>query len=180
MPKWSSGHRPTFEDPSAKIDPYTTRKDTLTIPAGGYAIIQFLSDNPGYWFMHCHVVTHQTEGMAIIINEAPGHQKPGPETMPISGNFSWTLENFYDSITTTTRVFITSNGTDLQQKSPTSTNNDIPNSNRLPIISNLQHKPPITTYSDVHIHKLENSTRIHDANQCTDAGNPSAKQCHAY
>ena len=140
IPKWSKGHRPTFADPSAKIDPYTTRKDTLTIPAGGYAMIQFLSNNPGYWFMHCHVATHQTEGMAVIINEAPDNQKPGPIAMPISGSFTWTLKDFYQATSNTTRV---------------------------PITSNPQHKPPVpirNANSDIHTHKLQ-ATSAHNADR---------------
>jgi len=41
-----------------KIDAHTLRKDTVIIPVGGYVVIQFISNNPGYWFMHCHVETY--------------------------------------------------------------------------------------------------------------------------
>ena len=68
------------------------------IPAGGYIVIQFLADNPGYWFMHCHVGTHLREGMAVIINETHGSQTPPPNGMRTCGNFTWELEDFYDKI----------------------------------------------------------------------------------
>ena len=68
------------------------------IPAGGYVVIQFLADNPGYWFMHCHVDTHLREGMAVIINETHGSQTPPPDGMRTCGNFTWELEDFYDKI----------------------------------------------------------------------------------
>ena len=29
------------------------RKDTVIVPAGGYVVIAFVGDNPGYWFLHC-------------------------------------------------------------------------------------------------------------------------------
>ena len=97
-PEWRPGMRPMFGNPSSKIDPYTVRKDTVTIPTGGYVVIQFLADNPGYWFMHCHVETHTTQGMGVVINEAFGQQTPPPPGMRSCGNFSWTLEQFYDKI----------------------------------------------------------------------------------
>ena len=56
------------------IDSHTIRKDTVMFPAGGYVVINFLSDNPGYWFLHCHIEVHQLEVMAIIVNEAPHEQ----------------------------------------------------------------------------------------------------------
>ena len=95
-PEWNQGREPSFGDPTAKINPYTVRKDTVVIPVGGYVVIQFLADNPGYWFMHCHVETHLREGMAVIINETHGSQTPPPDGMRTCGNFTWELEDFYD------------------------------------------------------------------------------------
>ena len=89
---------PSYGDPSQKIDPYTVRKDTVTVPGGGYAVIQFLADNPGYWIMHCHVETHTLEGMGVVINEAFGQQTPPPNGMRACGNFSWELEEFYEKM----------------------------------------------------------------------------------
>ena len=89
---------PVFGNPSSKIDPYTIRKDTVTIPGGGYVVIQFLADNPGHWFMHCHMETHTMQGMGVIINEAFGQQTPPPPGMRTCGNFSWDLEQFYNKI----------------------------------------------------------------------------------
>ena len=40
------------------------------IPAERYAVINFISDNPSHWFLHCHIEVHQLEGMALIVNEA--------------------------------------------------------------------------------------------------------------
>ena len=97
-PEWNQGQEPSFGDPTAKINPYTVRKDTVMIPAGGYVVIQFLADNPGYWFMHCHVETHLREGMAVIINETHGSQTSPPDGMRTCGNFTWELEDYYDKI----------------------------------------------------------------------------------
>jgi len=45
------------------------RKDTVIVPFGGYVVIRFISDNPGLWFLHCHIEPHQLEGMAAVISE---------------------------------------------------------------------------------------------------------------
>jgi len=45
------------------------RKDTVIVPYGGYTVIRFIVDNPGWWFFHCHIEVHQLEGMAAVISE---------------------------------------------------------------------------------------------------------------
>jgi len=45
------------------------RKDTVIVPYGGYTVIRFIVDNPGWWFLHCHIEIHQLEGMAAVIKE---------------------------------------------------------------------------------------------------------------
>ena len=97
-PEWNRGREPSFGPATERINPYTVRKDTVTVPAGGYVVIQFLSDNPGYWIMHCHVETHTIEGMAVVINEARDRQTPPPDRMRRCGNFTWELADFYDRI----------------------------------------------------------------------------------
>lgn len=73
---WVNGNGPTFS-----INNKTVRKDTVIVPAGGYVIISFISDNPGYWFLHCHIEVHQLEGMAVIINEAENMQEDAPASI---------------------------------------------------------------------------------------------------
>jgi len=48
-----------------------SRKDTVIVPYGGYVVIRFVVDNPGWWFFHCHIEYHQLEGMAAVISELP-------------------------------------------------------------------------------------------------------------
>ena len=38
------------------------QKDVITVPGGGYAVIRFVADNPGLWFLHCHQVPHVNNG----------------------------------------------------------------------------------------------------------------------
>ena len=80
--------------PNITIDKYTVLKDTVIVPSGGYVVIQFVSDNPGNWLLHCHVEPHLLMGMAAIINEAPDDQNPPPEGLATCGNFEWSVEDF--------------------------------------------------------------------------------------
>jgi hypothetical protein len=50
------------------------QKDTVIVPARGYVVVAFLANNPGYWFLHCHVECHLLEGMAVLIKEYPHTQ----------------------------------------------------------------------------------------------------------
>ena len=103
-PKWKKGHRPFYGNPHSKINPYTVRKDTVAVPAGGYVVIQFVTDNPGYWFMHCHIEGHTLVSMAVIINEVLDRQPPPPAGMQKCGNFSWSLEDFYNITSTASKA----------------------------------------------------------------------------
>lgn len=42
-------------------------KDTVTISRGGYTIIRFIANNPGFWLLHCHIDSHSDPGMTILI-----------------------------------------------------------------------------------------------------------------
>lgn len=39
-----------------------TKRDTITIPVGGYITIRFRAVNPGWWFAHCHLELHLMGG----------------------------------------------------------------------------------------------------------------------
>ncbi|XP_059153453.1 uncharacterized protein LOC131939263 [Physella acuta] len=49
---------------------YPPIKDTIIVPSGGYAVIRIRADNPGVWFMHCHIELHHVNGMALMFNES--------------------------------------------------------------------------------------------------------------
>ena len=76
------------------INHRTIRKDTVMVPAGGYVVINFLSDNPGQWFLHCHKELHQLEGMALIVNEALEEQRKPPDGLNKCGD----VDLSYDEI----------------------------------------------------------------------------------
>ena len=63
---WANGERPEDLILQSKS---LVKKDTVIVPFGGYTVIRFLTDNPGWWLLHCHIEIHQLEGMAVVIQE---------------------------------------------------------------------------------------------------------------
>ncbi|KAI0474966.1 putative multicopper oxidase [Xylariaceae sp. FL0804] len=45
------------------------RRDVAMLPANGYLVIGFVTDNPGTWLMHCHIGWHASQGLALQIVE---------------------------------------------------------------------------------------------------------------
>ncbi|PHH91964.1 hypothetical protein CDD83_9603 [Cordyceps sp. RAO-2017] len=41
------------------------RRDTAILPALGYLVIAFETDNPGAWLMHCHIGFHLNDGFGL-------------------------------------------------------------------------------------------------------------------
>lgn len=63
-------------------------KDTVTVPDGGYTVIRFKADNPGYWLFHCHIEFHVEVGMALVFKV--GEHKdmsPVPKNFPTCGSY---------------------------------------------------------------------------------------------
>ena len=88
----------TATGPELSMNATTPRKDTLIIPAGGYIVINFISDNPGTWFMHCHIEPHQLEGMALVVEEAKSRHNPPPRALATCGNFVFNSTEFYEKV----------------------------------------------------------------------------------
>lgn len=100
-PSWRNGTMPSdisklMSGTTGKLINTAVLKDTVIVPAGGYVAIAFIADNPGYWFLHCHIEVHQLEGMALIIQEydESKHNYNLPEGINKPGKFYWTYENF--------------------------------------------------------------------------------------
>ncbi|XP_070546852.1 uncharacterized protein [Ptychodera flava] len=53
------------------------RKDTIIVPDGGYVIVRLKNENPGWWFLHCHIEPHLDRGMVLYLNSKP-HDQPKP------------------------------------------------------------------------------------------------------
>ena len=101
-PSWKAARSSMYNhENTGKINPKAPLKDTLLIPAGGYAVVYFKTDNPGWWFLHCHIEVHQLEGMGVIINEGRTKRTP-PDSMLKCGNFSLTIDEFKGIISNNT------------------------------------------------------------------------------
>ncbi|CAI9098359.1 OLC1v1034991C1 [Oldenlandia corymbosa var. corymbosa] len=48
-------------------------RNTIAVPTAGWAVIRFRANNPGVWFMHCHIEKHVPWGLAtaIIVENGP-------------------------------------------------------------------------------------------------------------
>lgn len=55
----------------SRIPKYPTIRDTIGVPSNGYAVLRFKADNPGVWFIHCHVDWHVPAGLAATFITAP-------------------------------------------------------------------------------------------------------------
>ncbi|TMW87586.1 hypothetical protein EJD97_019761 [Solanum chilense] len=67
------------------IDP--VERNTIGVPSGGWVAIRFRADNPGVWFMHCHLEIHTTWGlkMAFLVDNGKGPNEsllPPPKDLP--------------------------------------------------------------------------------------------------
>lgn len=50
------------------------RRDVAFLPAGGWLVIAFPTDNPGAWLMHCHIVSFPSPLTVFLYN--PHHTNP--------------------------------------------------------------------------------------------------------
>ncbi|XP_019106217.2 laccase-17-like [Beta vulgaris subsp. vulgaris] len=67
------------------IDPI--ERNTVGVPSGGWIAIRFRADNPGAWFMHCHLEVHTSWGLKmawIVMDGKRKNQKlpPPPADIP--------------------------------------------------------------------------------------------------
>ncbi|KAL6642452.1 hypothetical protein ACP70R_020633 [Stipagrostis hirtigluma subsp. patula] len=47
-------------------------RNTVAVPTGGWAVIRFVANNPGMWFMHCHFDAHLDLGLAMVFEVQDG------------------------------------------------------------------------------------------------------------
>ncbi|KAF9594949.1 hypothetical protein IFM89_035519 [Coptis chinensis] len=67
------------------IDP--VERNTIGVPSGGWSAIRFRADNPGVWFLHCHLEVHTMWGlkMAFVVDNGKGPDEsllPPPSDLP--------------------------------------------------------------------------------------------------
>ena len=52
------------------------KRDTASLPAGGYLVLAFMADNPGAWLMHCHIGWHASQGFGLQVVEREAEIPP--------------------------------------------------------------------------------------------------------
>ncbi|KAH6836623.1 Laccase/Diphenol oxidase family protein [Perilla frutescens var. hirtella] len=67
------------------VDP--VERNTIAVPSGGWVAIRFKADNPGVWFLHCHLEVHTSWGlkMAFVVDNGKGPNEsllPPPKDLP--------------------------------------------------------------------------------------------------
>ncbi|XP_073270301.1 laccase-11-like isoform X1 [Primulina huaijiensis] len=67
------------------VDP--PERNTVGVPTGGWTAIRFRADNPGVWFMHCHLELHTGWGLktAFVVEDGPSPDLsvlPPPKDLP--------------------------------------------------------------------------------------------------
>ncbi|KAJ4202735.1 hypothetical protein NW759_015299 [Fusarium solani] len=56
----------TYDSSTVKLNTDNPpRRDTAMLPASGYLVMAWETDNPGAWLMHCHIGWHVSEGFAL-------------------------------------------------------------------------------------------------------------------
>ncbi|XP_051136437.1 laccase-1 [Andrographis paniculata] len=67
------------------VDP--PERNTVAVPTGGWAAIRLTADNPGVWFIHCHLEAHTSWGLAVAMIVEDGKEPwerlpPPPSDLP--------------------------------------------------------------------------------------------------
>ncbi|XP_047312384.1 laccase-11-like [Impatiens glandulifera] len=66
------------------VDP--PERNTVGVPNGGWTVIRFRADNPGVWFMHCHLELHTGWGLktAFLVEDGGPNWSvlPPPKDLP--------------------------------------------------------------------------------------------------
>ncbi|KAL4218091.1 hypothetical protein ACF0H5_022827 [Mactra antiquata] len=93
------------------------RKDTVTVPGNGYAVVRFKADNPGIWFIHCHLEIHNSRlGMGILLNDSFSHIPPPPYGFPECRSFSANKEPPRETTEAPTTVVTTTDVTNSGER----------------------------------------------------------------
>ncbi|KAJ6578250.1 Cupredoxin [Mycena capillaripes] len=70
------------------------RRDVIAVQQGG-VVIRFRADNPGPWFLHCHIDWHLEAGLAVVFAEDPPQQRVGNASEIISPQWLDLCPNYY-------------------------------------------------------------------------------------
>ncbi|KAJ7157671.1 laccase2 [Mycena crocata] len=76
------GHNFDIVLPSGQTTPNyinPARRDVVPVN-GPNMTFRFFSDNPGAWFLHCHIDWHLEAGLAVVFGESPAANINGPQS----------------------------------------------------------------------------------------------------
>ncbi|KAG8738525.1 laccase [Ceratobasidium sp. 414] len=62
------------------------RRDVIRVGGAG-VVVRFKTDNPGPWFVHCHIDWHLEAGLAVVFAEAPEEVRQGAQS--VQPNAAW-------------------------------------------------------------------------------------------
>jgi suppressor of ftsI len=54
-------------DQDGKVNNNMGWKDTVLVPTGSTVDILLVADNPGLWYMHCHIAEHLGAGIETVV-----------------------------------------------------------------------------------------------------------------
>lgn len=78
------------------------QRDTVSVPASGWAKIRFLANNPGAWFFHCHIEWHMSAGLAMALLVSPERLLANGYTVtPAQTELCKALQKFNSKVGTT-------------------------------------------------------------------------------
>jgi iron transport multicopper oxidase len=50
------------------LSPTPILRDTVVVPNNSHLVVRFVANNPGVWFLHCHIDWHLVGGLGIAIS----------------------------------------------------------------------------------------------------------------
>ena len=84
-------HSKTLPEKDEPAESYVVG-DTFTVPPKGFVVMRVKADNPGAWFMHCHMEWHLGAGMGLMLSVEDKDGKyglpPPPQDFKMCGKAS--------------------------------------------------------------------------------------------
>lgn len=61
------------------------RRDVWSVPVYGWIAVRIVTDNPGLWLLHCHLVAHMEAGLAAQVLVQPSKIRQFAEAQVTDG-----------------------------------------------------------------------------------------------
>jgi hypothetical protein len=84
----------TRDVPTLNFNGTALRRDTVTVQPNAWIALRFATDNPGVWFVHCHIDFHLLAGLAFMFVEHPEQLSTYANALPpgLQGVCNYTQE----------------------------------------------------------------------------------------